>query len=137
MPIPLPIELRSRVVEAYNAGLGTYAELAERFCISTTSVHRWTRLDEIYNDISPKSHGGGPSLLIPDEMLPHLRALVAEKPDRSIPKLQAEWNKRHSQQVSQAVISRALLRAGLTFKKRHFDQLSVSEMMLKKKNEYF
>ena len=121
MPIPLPIELRARVVDAFNAGGGTLSELAERFSISVASVFRWTKLDEHYSDLSPKSYtGGGPKLKIPDEDLYKLRALVLEKPDRTVMETAAEWNRRYFQSVGNAVMHRALVRAGFSFKKRLF-----------------
>lgn len=120
MPIPLPIELRRRVVEAFNAGGGTLVELSERFSVSVTSVFRWVQLDELYSDLSPKPHGGHREHKIPNEDLEKLRALVFEKPDRTVKELAAEWNSRYSQSVGNAVMGRALLRAGLPFKKRLF-----------------
>ena len=117
MPTPLPNELRSRVVESFNEGLGSLTEIANRFCVSPSSVHRWTQLDELYGDFSPNPHGGGPIKLIADNDLDKIRALVEEKPDRSIKELTAEWNLRNDQSVSKSVMGRALLRAGLSFKK--------------------
>ncbi|GEM_PF-5279674 len=40
MPGPLPIELRQRIVDAYNNGEGTYQELAERFMVGRATVDR-------------------------------------------------------------------------------------------------
>jgi transposase len=120
MPIPLPIELRSRVVDAFNAGEGTLRELSDRFSISISSVFRWTKLDEHYSDISPKPHSGHREHKISNQDLEKLRALVLEKPDRTVKELAAEWNARYSESVGNAVMGRALLRAGLPFKKRLF-----------------
>lgn len=117
MPIPLPIELRSRVVEAFNAGEGTLAQIAERFSVSETSVFRWTKLDEHYSDLSPKWPGGPPPHKIPNKDLEKLRELVFEKPDRTVMELASEWNARYSETVGNAVMGRALLRAGLPYKK--------------------
>ncbi|WP_394821415.1 helix-turn-helix domain-containing protein [Pendulispora albinea] len=38
-----PLELRARVVEAYEAGDGSYAVIAARFRIGEASVKRWVR----------------------------------------------------------------------------------------------
>lgn len=129
MPKPLPIELRSRVVEAFNAGAGTYRDLAERFGVSVPSVFRWVKLDEHYSDLSPKANTGGPKLKIPDEDLDKLKKLVSEKPDRTVMELVAEWNSRYSQAIGNAIMGRALLRAGLPFKKRLLErQLAIVKM---------
>lgn len=135
MPTPLPNELRSRVVEAFNEGLGSLTEIANRFCVSISSVHRWTRLDELYGDFSPNPHGGGPVKLIADTNLDKIPALVEEKPDRSIRELTAEWNLRNAHSVSRAVMGRALLRAGLSFKKRHFVQVNATAIMFDKRKK--
>ena len=117
MPAPLPNELRSRVVEAFNEGSGSLVEIANRFCVSSSSVHRWAKLDELYGDFSPNPHNGGPMRLISDDDLDKIRALVEEKPDRSIKELTMEWNLKNELSVSRSVMGRALLRANLSFKK--------------------
>ena len=129
MPIPLPTELRSRVVEAFNAGAGTLDELAERFSVSKSSVFRWTKLDEHYANVSPKPHAGHREHKISDADLDKVKALVLEKPDRTVKELAAEWSARTSQPVGHAVMGRALLRAGLPFKKRLFGQWRKIEKM--------
>jgi transposase len=122
MPVSLPIELRARVVNAFNEGSGTLSDLAKRFSVSVSSVFRWIKLDEHYSDLSPKPHGGHREHKIPDEDLEKLKALVFEKPDRTVKELAAEWNARYSGSVGNAVMGRALLRAGLPFKKRLFER---------------
>jgi transposase len=120
MPVPLPIELRTRVVNAFNEGAGTFSELSARFSVSIASVFRWVKLDEQYSDLSAQRQGGSKELKIPDEDLEKLKALVLEKPDRTVKELAAEWNVRYSRSVGNAVMGRALLRAGLPYKKRLF-----------------
>lgn len=124
MPIPLPIELRSRVVAAFEAGLGSMNEIAERFNVSVSSVSRWSRLSQIYGEANPKPHAGGPPLKIFDTELNKVIELLKEKPDRTLTELTACWNERHQTKVCRSSINRALLRAGITFKKRHSGQLS-------------
>jgi len=55
--------------------------------------------------------------LIGDDDLDKIRALVEEKPDRSIKELTTEWNLKNERSVSRSVMGRALLRANLSFKK--------------------
>lgn len=120
MPKPLPLEFRRKVVDAYNAGDGTMEQLARRFCISFNSVIRWINFERFTGDISPKPHGGGPPPKIADESLPLLRALVEEKPDRTLVELAEIWSSRFQCKVSRSTISVALQRAGLSLKKRRF-----------------
>ena len=120
MPKPLPVEFRRKVVDAYNAGDGTMKELAQRFCISFKSVVRWIDFDRFTDDLSPKPHGGGHLQKIPDESLPLLKALVAEKPDRTLVELAEIWSTRFQCQVRKSTIGNALQRAKLPRKKRRF-----------------
>jgi transposase len=52
MPIPLPIELRHRVVDAFNAGGGTLRELSDRFSISAASMFRWVKPDRTVKELA-------------------------------------------------------------------------------------
>lgn len=120
MPKPLPIEFRRKVVDTYNAGDGTIKEIAKRFCISFNSVIRWIHFDQFTDDISPKRYKGGPAPKISNESLPLLKALVEEKPDRTLVELAEIWSTRFQCDVRRTTISVALQRAGLSLKKRRF-----------------
>jgi transposase len=54
-----PVALRERVVAAYEAGKGTYPELAVLFGVGEASVKRWVWLKRKVGDVSPKAAGGG------------------------------------------------------------------------------
>jgi transposase len=136
MPKPLPLELRRRVVEAYCRDEGSYPAIAKRFRVSEDSVYRWVQLERKANSLNPKSHGGGIPPLIPDDRLHLVREMVAEKPDRTIPEYALEWERRHQCNVKRTTMGRALLRAGLPFKKRPFVLLSGTEMMSKPKKQH-
>ena len=53
------VELRDRVVRAYEAGEGTHAEIAERFALGEATVKRWVWLQRKKGDVSPMRKGGG------------------------------------------------------------------------------
>jgi transposase len=113
-------DLRKRVVAAYQAGRGTYAEIANLFSIGEASVSRWLRRFRETRDLSPSPHGGGMKPRIPPEQQPVLEALVAEKPDRTVQELRDEWQRRHGVDLSRSAMQRALLRAGFRWKKNAF-----------------
>jgi transposase len=94
--------------------------LSNNFGICSSSVFRWVKLDEHYSDLSPKPHAGHREHKIRDDELEKLKSLVQEKPDRTVKELAHEWNARYSTSVGNAVMGRALLRAGLPFKKKLF-----------------
>ena len=122
MAKPLPIELRDRVVNAYNDGEGSANEIAKRFCICARSVFRWLALDRCASNLSPKDGPRGFPPKIPPDRFTELAELCAEKPDRSVAEIAMAWNARMGEAVSRSAMGRALLLAGLTFKKRRFKQ---------------
>jgi transposase len=117
MAKPISLDLRRRVVEAYKSDEGTMQKLATRFCLGINTVCRWVQLDLVYRDLSPRPHGGGVPPKITYNQFPELRALVAEKPDRTLVDLAVEWGRRTGQLVHASSMGRALARAGLSRKK--------------------
>ena len=59
-----PMELRTRVIAAYNDGEGTYDEIAERFAVGRATVSRWIALDRHRGSLEPKPMGGARHELI-------------------------------------------------------------------------
>jgi transposase len=117
MPKPITIDLRSRVINAYKSGEGGYLKLAKRFNVARNSVRRWLGLEKEQGNLLPRPHAGGISPKISDVQLIRLKELVAEKPDRTLPELAIEWNKRNSPAVHASSMSRALKRANISYKK--------------------
>ena len=119
MTTPLPLELRKRIVERYAEGDVTYPEVADLFGVGEASVSRVLRRWREHGVLDPDPHGGGNPPRISEDEYPALMALVAEKPDRTVDELSALWNERYDAETSRSSMSRALLRAGLTRKKKH------------------
>jgi transposase len=59
MAEPYPIELRTRVVTAYEAGEGSYATLAGQFAVGSATVKRWVRQHRCQGHLYPKPKAGG------------------------------------------------------------------------------
>ena len=57
MPRAYPVELRSRVVAAFEQG-GTYDSVADRFDVGRASVVRWVRLARQTGSVVAKPMGG-------------------------------------------------------------------------------
>lgn len=120
MPNPISRDLRSRIVEAYEAGEGTYDELAERFGVGYATVSRMLRRARERGDLSPEPASGGPLPSIVDEELGDLCAVVEEAPDRTLVDLCDAWESRTGVLVSKSTMGRAVKRAGLTRKQKRF-----------------
>lgn len=116
MSVALSEDLRSRIVDAYLAGEGSYEELAERFDVARSSVYRLLKRFHRTGSVSPSAHGGGqPAKIAPDDA-EVLAALVRAMPDASVQELATAWSKRHGQ-LSRSAMLRALHRFALSFKK--------------------
>lgn len=107
-----PIELRKRVVDAYEAGEGTYEEIAAQVHVGTASVNRWVRLQRTRGSVVPQRKRGG----TPSE---ELAALLEHLRDPAVNELTELYNrgKRGSDRVHASSIKRALHRNGYVVKK--------------------
>jgi len=111
-----PIELRIRVVAAYESGAGSYPSIAARFRVGEASVKRWVRLHRRKGDITPQSKGGGtPSVVTLDE----IEAALTRVRDATAGELTAEFNRgRHRRRrIHVSSMKRALHRHGYVVKK--------------------
>jgi transposase len=116
MAEPYPIELRQRVIEAYEAGEGGYASLAKRFKVGEASVNRWIRRFREYGHVQPRRKGGGNTS---DIDLAELEAILVRLRDANAGELTAAYNvgRRGSARRHASSIKRALYRAGYVVKK--------------------
>ncbi len=81
MPAAYSIDLRQRIINAYEAKEGSQRKVAKRFQVSLSFVKR---LISRYRDtglVKPKSHGGGARAKITVSDLAQIKQLVEEQPD--------------------------------------------------------
>jgi transposase len=111
-----PVALRERVVAAYEAGKGTYPELAELFGVGEASVKRWVWLKRKLGDLSPKPAGGGRRSTI---TLQDIEQGLVACPDATALELTVEINRPRPKQgrVHVSSTKRALSRHGFVVKK--------------------
>ena len=83
----LSVDLRKRVVGAYRRGEGSWERLAKRFGVSRSSVERWLKKEKETGSVEPLAHGGGKPALLDAVGHELLRAMLQEKPDRTIAEL--------------------------------------------------
>jgi len=110
---PYSLDLRQRVVEAYENGECTHEELTETFCVSLSWIEKLLRRWRETGSIAPKTHGGGRQAKITGKKLERLKALVEETPDATLEEL------RRKCRVKGSIMSvfRALKRLEITLKK--------------------
>lgn len=120
-----PVELRQRVVAAYEAGEGSYPEIAERFRVGEATVKRWVRLFRRTGAVRPRPKRGGNRS---DISLEELEAVVARLGDANAGEIAAEYNRgrRGKDRRHVSSIKRALYRAGFVVKKNDSGRWSSS-----------
>lgn len=112
------LDLRQRVVRAYEAGDDSIAEIAEHFSVSLSFVKKMVRQWRATGDLSPLPHGGGKPASLSAQAHRKLRGKVREQSDITLIELQDFLLTEHQTSVHPATISRALKGLGLPRKKR-------------------
>jgi transposase len=121
-----PVELRERVVDAYESGLGSYAEVAGMYGIGEASVKRWTWKKRRDGDVRPRKKSGGNRS---DISLGELESIVDRLGDANAGEITAEYNKgrRGKNRRHVSSIKRALYRAGYVVKKNGYVRSNSSD----------
>ncbi len=113
---PLSLDLRRRIVDAYDAAEGTQAALAARFRVGQATVERLVRLRRETGALKARPHGGGRAAQITEADRDGLLASFEKEPDLRQMDL-ADRFAAEGRPVSQQTVSRALRRLGITRKK--------------------
>lgn len=124
MPGAHSVQIRERVVRAYEAGEGSYAALALRFSVGEASVKRWVWLHRESGAVQPRPKGGGtPSRIESAEV----ERFLTELGDPTAGELTAAFNRqrRGKQRVHVSSMKRALHRFGYVVKKSADDRWRV------------
>jgi len=110
------VDLRQRVVQAYEQGQGSIPEIATRFGVGTAFVKKMLRQWRATGDLAPLAHGGGKPPSLTQRQL--LKRQVRQQSDISLAELQSLLDEQEKVQVHVSTISRALSGLGLPLKKR-------------------
>ena len=116
MPNPHPIGLRERAVRAYEAGEGSYDDIANRFGVGSRTLQAWVARQRTTGSVEPQPKGGGNPSPVDIEVL---ERVLRERPDAVIDELRETYNDRvpKARRVHRSSILRALHRRGYVFKK--------------------
>lgn len=110
----LSTDFRLKILAAYDAGLGTRQQIAERFMVSLGMVKKLIQQRRHTGDIAPLHHRAGRPRKLAGKGDARLSELVGKRPDATLEQLREGLPIK----CGISTIHRALRRLGLTFKKR-------------------
>jgi transposase len=117
MPAPLSIDLRQRIIAAYEAKEGSQRQLAERFKVSLSFIRDLMRRYRELGTVHPKPHGGGAVAKIGNERLPIVEAFVTAQPDALLKELCERFAGQTGIEVSVSTMQQAVCKLKLSVKK--------------------
>jgi putative transposase len=124
MPVAYSTDLRTRVIDAWNAKEGTQAQLAERFKVSLSFVKRVLRRYRTTTQRGAKPRGATLVPRISGEALLLVQRLIENKPDIRLEELCEQLEERTQIKVSQSTMCRAAQRLEMPRKKKHCTRVS-------------
>lgn len=125
---PISLDLRERIVAAYDGKEGTREELARRFKVSLGMVKKLLAQRARTGDLRARYRYCGRKARLLPEHGGQMKQLVAKEPDLTL----EEIKQRLGLEYTVAAIHWALARMGLTYKKRHSMRPSKTAPMLPK-----
>jgi transposase len=112
------LDLRQRIVRAYEQGPDSLAEITARFGVGPTFVKKILRQKRETGDLNPHPHAGGKPASLTEKQRQLLQKKVKREQDISLSELQTYLQEEAQVEVHVSTISRALKAIGLPRKKR-------------------
>lgn len=119
----LSMDLRERILKAYDGGEFTQQQVADRFSVSLGMVKKLLRQRRRIGDLSPQYHRCGRKPKILPEHRSQMMKLLEEKPDLTLAELRDQLHL----DCTLPAIHYVLTSMGLTYKKRHSEPVSKIE----------
>jgi len=114
------LDLRQRVVSAYENGVETILEVAERFSVSRSFIKKMLARKRSSGDIAPVGHRGGQQKCLTEKHRQWLLKTVLAEPDITLADLQERLMDEKSVSASVPTLSRELRRMNLRRKKNQW-----------------
>jgi len=111
----ISLDLRERILAAYDADEDTREAVARRFRVSLGMVKKLLQQRRRIGDLRPQHHRSGSKPRIVARHQHQLRTLLAKKPDLTLKELRTAMGLA----CTLPAIHYVLIRLGLTYKKRH------------------
>lgn len=113
------LDLRQKVIDAYNAKEGSQRQLGQRFSVSLSFVQDLLKRYREDGTLAPREHGGGATAKLNAEQVALVERLVEEDNDAILVELCERLEQQSGVRVSRATMGRLTQRLLLTRKKSH------------------
>lgn len=123
MPKTLSIDIRERILKAYDQGKSTRQEVADRFDVSLGMVKKLIQQRKRLGDISPLNYRSGNKPKITPNHKELMKEILAKKPDLTLEELRDEVELN----CSIPAVHYALVAMGISYKKRRSELLNKIE----------
>lgn len=110
----ISLDLRERILAAYDGEEATREDVARRFRVSLGMVKKLIQQRRHTGDIAPRHHRAGRKPMIVAEHQRQMRSLLGRKPDLTLRELRTAMSLECSLQAVHVVLAKM----GLTYKKR-------------------
>jgi len=117
MPAPVSVDLRQRILAAYETNEGCQRQLAERFKVSLSFIRDLMRHHRETGTVQPKPHAGGAVAKLRKEQLPIVEALVKAQPDALLTEVCERFAQQTGVEVSVSTMQRVVCKLKLSVKK--------------------
>jgi transposase len=107
------MDLRERVIEAYDRGRGSSRQLAQVFGVSSAWIRKLLSLRRETGTVAAKVYRRGPRPRLNGRQLKRLAELVERHPDATL----VDLRRRLGVNCSRVTIHRALVKLGMSYKK--------------------
>ena len=113
---PLSPDLRQRIRDALQDGQ-TRTQVAQRFCVSLSSVQRIKKRWVEQQNLDPKPNPGR-QRAVKEDQAAELKQIIATQNDWTLASLAQEWEQHTGKAISPSALHRNLHRLGSSYKKR-------------------
>lgn len=113
------LDLRERVVTAYEKGEQSIAEIAAQFSVGQTFLKKMLRQKRETGSLEPLPTCAGAKKVLSEQHRRFLAVQIKENPDATLAELQESLQAKKKVRVSAATVSRELQEMGLPRKKNH------------------
>ncbi len=113
------IDLREKIVKAYEQGDTSIRKVATRFGVAKSFVQKLLSMKKTQGHVQPRKQGGAMKAEL-DGHEELLRAMVAQYPDATLQEYSEYWGSTYNQWVSTTTMCRALQKQELSRKKRRY-----------------